>query len=74
MTKEQYNKYSYLLAQFATTIGKMTDDFKNNPWREFHLTSVSNEFRHDVTSRLNILLPKLKDFDEKLLLQSGDDL
>lgn len=66
MTKEQYNKYSYLLAQFATTIGKMTDDFKNNPWRECHLTSVSNEFRHDVTSRLNNLLPKLKDFDEKL--------
>lgn len=66
VTKEQYNKYSYLLAQFATTIGKMTDDFKNNPWRECHLTSVSNEFRHDATSRLNNLLPKLKDFDEKL--------
>lgn len=66
VTKEQYNKYSCLLAQFATTIGKMTDDFKNNPWRECHLTSVSNEFRHDVTSRLNNLLPKLKDFDEKL--------
>ena len=66
VTKEQYNKYSYLLAQFANTIGKMTADFKNNPWRECHLTSVSNEFRHDATSRLNNLLPKLKDFDEKL--------
>lgn len=66
VTKEQYNSYSYLLTQFANSIGKMTDDFKNNPWRECHLTSVSNEFRHDATSRLNTLLPKIKKFDEKI--------
>lgn len=63
VTKEQYNKYAYLLTQFATTIGKMSDDYKSNPWRGSHLSVVSNEFRHDVTARLNSLLPKLKELD-----------
>jgi len=66
ITKEKYNKYIYLLSQFATTIGKMTNDFKNNPWRECRMTSVTNEFRHDVTFRLNKLLPLIKKFDENL--------
>ena len=66
VTKEQYNKYGYLLSQFATTVGKMTDDYKTNPWRNCHLLSVSNEFRHDVNSRLGILMPKIKNFDDKL--------
>ena len=66
VTKEQYNKYGYLLSQFATTVGKMTDDYKTNPWRNCHLLSVSNEFRHDVNSRLGILMPIIKNFDEEL--------
>ena len=66
VTKEQYNKYSYLLAQFATTVGKMTGDYQTNPWRNCSLPSVTNEFRHDVNSRLGALLPKLKKFDESL--------
>ena len=63
VTKEQYNRYAYLLSQFATTIGKMSDDYKTNPWRGSHLSIVSNEFRHDVTARLNSLLPKIKELD-----------
>ena len=63
VTKEQYNRYAYLLSQFATTIGKMSDDYKTNPWRGSHLSVVSNEFRHDVTARLNSLLPKIKELD-----------
>ena len=29
---KQYRRYTYLLQQYTTTIGKMTDDYKNNPW------------------------------------------
>ena len=65
VTKEQYNKYAYLLSQFATTIGKMSDDYKTNPWRGSNLSAVSNEFRHDVTARANALLPKIKEFDNE---------
>ena len=64
ITKEQYNKYAYLLSQFTTTVGKMSDDYKKNPWRNSHLSVVSNEFRHDVTSRLNELIPRMKETDE----------
>lgn len=63
VTKEQYNRYAYLLSQFADTVGKMSDDYKTNPWRGSHLSVVSNEFRHDVTARLNSLLPKIKELD-----------
>lgn len=63
VTKEQYNRYAYLLSQFATTIGKMSDDYKTNPWRGSCLSVVSNEFRHDITARLNSLLPKIKELD-----------
>lgn len=63
ISKEQYNKYAYLLAQFATTVGKMSDDYKNNPWRGSHLSVVSNEFRHDLAARLNVLVPKIKTLD-----------
>lgn len=66
VTKEQYNKYSYLLNQFATTVGKMTDDYKTNPWRNCILSSVTNEFRHDVNARLNSLLPKIKTIEDSL--------
>lgn len=63
VTKEQYNRYIYLLSQFAATIGKMSDDYKTNPWRDCHLSVVSNEFRHDATARLNSLLLKIKELD-----------
>ncbi|MGN1457114.1 MAG: DUF4011 domain-containing protein, partial [Acutalibacteraceae bacterium] len=65
-TKEQYNKYIYMLSQLSATIGKMTGDYKNNPWRNCNLSSVSNEFRHDATSHLNTLIPKIQKFDNEL--------
>lgn len=60
VSREQYNRYSYLIDRFTATIGKMTDDYKENPWRGCRLSSVSNEFRHDVTARTNELLESLK--------------
>ena len=66
VSKEQFNKYIYLLFRFVSTIGEMTDDYKSNPWSGCHLSSVSNEFRHDVNAYINALLPKIKVFDSKL--------
>lgn len=57
--REQYNKYGHLLTQFAATIGKMTDDYQANPWRDSNLSFVSNEFRHDATAHISSLLPKI---------------
>lgn len=63
VTKEQYNKFTYLIFQFTKTIGQLSDDYKLNPWRDSNLSAVSNEFRHDVTSRMNTLMPKIKEID-----------
>lgn len=65
-SKEQYNRYCYLLEQYASTIGKMTNDYKSNPWFGCKLNTVSNEFRHDAMAKLSTLLPKVKSFDEEL--------
>ena len=51
-TRNQYINYLHLLKQFASTIEKMTDDYKSNPWRGANSTSVNNEFRHDVNANL----------------------
>jgi len=64
ISKEQYNKYIYLLSRMATIMGKMTNDYKSNPWYGCTLKTVTNEFRHDATSRINSLIPKIKDLDE----------
>ena len=66
VTKEQYEKYCYLLSQFASTIGEMSNDHQQNPWRESALTSISYEFRHDINARLPILLSKIKELDTEL--------
>ena len=58
-TQEQYNKYFYTISQYANTIGHMTGDYRENPWHDSKLTSISNEFRHDSNVKLLFLQSKL---------------
>jgi len=32
VNNQQYNQYNYLLSQLSVTIGKMSNDYKSNPW------------------------------------------
>lgn len=66
ISKNQYNEFINLISQFVSTIGKMTDDFKNNPWRNCKLTYVSNEFRHDITAHIHSILPQIKSLDTEV--------
>ena len=66
ISKNQYNEFIHLISQFISTIGKMTDDFKNNPWRNCKLTYVSNEFRHDITAHIHNILPQIKSLDTEV--------
>ena len=66
ISKNQYNEFIHLINQFISTIGKMTDDFKNNPWRNCKLTYVSNEFRHDITAHIHNILPQIKSLDTEV--------
>ncbi|MBR7032957.1 MAG: DUF4011 domain-containing protein [Clostridia bacterium] len=53
-------KYLQFLELYSNTIGKMSDDFRSNPWRGSNLSAVTNEFRRDTTSKLSLLLPTLE--------------
>ena len=66
VSKEKYHGYVTLLSRYATTVGKMSNDFANNPWRGCKLSAVTNEFRHDSSARLGRLLPQMKEFDDEL--------
>jgi len=59
-TPQKFNKYINLLSQFAATIGKMSDDYKTNPWNNAHVQAVTNELSHDIGAYLSKLLPKIK--------------
>lgn len=59
-TPQKFNRYINLLTQFATTIGKMSDDYKANPWNNAHVPAVTNELSHDIGAYLSKLLPKIK--------------
>ncbi|RNC29234.1 MAG: ATP-dependent RecD-like DNA helicase [Candidatus Dichloromethanomonas elyunquensis] len=60
-TPHRFNRHINLLSQFATTIGKMSDDYKTNPWNNAHVPAVTNELSHDIGAYLSKLLPKIKD-------------
>ena len=58
-TFEKYTRYLRVLDAFKSTIGKMTEDFDNNPWRGAVVSAVTNELRHDVNARFPKLSNKL---------------
>lgn len=52
---EQYHRYLYVLNTLKNTIGKMSEDFEDNPWRGSTVPVVTNELRHDVSARFPAL-------------------
>lgn len=57
---ELRNKYKYLLSEFSKTIGKLSEDYSENPWYGCNVPIVTHELRHDIEVNLNMLLLKLK--------------
>jgi hypothetical protein len=57
---ELLNKYRYLLNEFSKTIGKLSEDYIDNPWYGCNVPVVTHELRHDIEVNLNHLLPELK--------------
>lgn len=66
ITKEHYNKQLYLLEQFLGTIGKMSEDYSNNPWNGAIVAALNNELRHDVGANLSNLTPKVSNATQKI--------
>ena len=60
ISSEKLNKYTYLLAEYSKTLGKMTEDYSVNPWRGCKVPNVSHELRHDIETYLKRLAPKIQ--------------
>jgi very-short-patch-repair endonuclease len=54
-TPDKLNKYTFSLEEFTKTIGKMSEDYTHNPWRNCNVINVSHELRHDIESKLKKL-------------------
>ena len=60
-SKDQLLKYIYLLDEFSKTIGKMSEDYSTNPWRNSIAVAITHELRHDIESTTKKLLLKLNE-------------
>jgi len=65
-SNQQYNRYNYLLSQFSDTIGKMSDDYLNNPWYGANMPAVTNELRHDINAVLGNLIFKIESASQEI--------
>ena len=59
-TPQKYNRYINLLTQFTSTIGKMSSDYKDNPWYGANISVLTNELSHNIGAYLPKMLPKIK--------------
>ncbi|MGL4908906.1 MAG: DUF4011 domain-containing protein [Bacteroidales bacterium] len=65
ITKKQYDKYLNLLRQLVNTIGKMSEDYSNNPWHGTTIRAITNELRHDMGANFTTLIPNVSDLKQK---------
>lgn len=63
-TQSELNERRYLLSEFSKTIGKRSEDYSQNVWRNATVNFLSNELRHDIDSNISFLLPQIKEIDE----------
>ena len=60
-TEAELNEKNYLLQEFAKTIGKRSEDYSSNVWRNSSIRSLTNELRHDIDSNISQLLKLLQE-------------
>lgn len=61
ITEAELNERIYLLQEFAKTIGKRSEDYSSNVWRNSSVRVLTNELRHDIDSNVSQLLILLKE-------------
>lgn len=54
---EQLEERTYLLKQLSITIGKKTEDYSTNVWRNSNIKYLTNELRHDIDANITSCLP-----------------
>jgi very-short-patch-repair endonuclease len=63
---ELLNRNRYLLSEFSKTIGKLSEDYSENPWYGCNVPAVTHELRHDIEVNLNKLSLELKNLNQTI--------
>ncbi len=64
-TNELLTERIYLLNELSKTIGKRSEDYTDNVWRDSSVKFISNALRHEIDSNIAIAIPMLKELEEK---------
>lgn len=64
---KQFNRFINFLQQLTYTIGKMSNDYKTNPWYGSTVVAVSHELRYDTGQKLGSLIPKVENTQHELV-------
>ena len=68
------NKYKYLLEELSKTIGKLNENYSENPWYGCNVPVVTHELRHDIEVTLSGLIIKIKgliELHEEIINRTG---
>ena len=57
------NERIYLLNELSKTIGKRSEDYAENVWRDANIRFLSNALRHDIDSNITKLIPLLTELE-----------
>lgn len=64
ITKSQFDNQKDLLRKLSDTIGKRTEDYVDNVWRNSTVNHISHELRHDIDSNVSQIIEPLGHIDE----------
>lgn len=66
-SEEKLYQFVFLLKEYSKTVGKMTVDYRDNPWIGVALSAVSHVERQNIEKYIRDLLPKMKILDSEIL-------
>lgn len=61
---EQLEEIIYLLKQLSITIGKRTEDYSTNVWKNSTIKYLTNELRHDIDANITSCLPLMAELND----------
>lgn len=61
---EQLEERIYLLKKLSITIGKRTEDYSTNVWRNSNIKYLTNELRHDIDANITFCLPLIAEIND----------
>lgn len=59
------NKRRYLLNELSKTMGKRSEDYTDNVWRDSSVKFLSNALRHEIDSNVATAIPLIKELAER---------